>query len=123
MSRSAWKRPVTGSTFDQKNSLQQESNTLRSMSSRSGAGPPSSEYNRSSSVGSRFNEGGSAGLRIRLAAERAGSPCSSSPPIHHRHPPPTQGYRRGASRTAVVTCPAADRESGPAPKSEFTVLL
>src|SRR5262249_32014539 len=86
MSRSAWKRPVNDSTFDQKTSLQQESNTLRSMSSRSGAGPPSSEYNRSRSVGGRLNEGGSAGggsagLRIRLTAERAGSSCSSSPPI------------------------------------------
>ena len=32
-------------------------------------------------------------------------------------PPPTANGRvsRGASRTAVVWCPAADRESGPAP--------
>ena len=48
---------------------------------------------------------------------RAG-PCHR--PYHHRHPPPTQGYRRGASRTAVVTCPATDRKSGPAPSSQST---
>jgi len=30
------------------------------------------------------------------------------------HPPPTAERWRGASRTAVVRCPATDRESGPA---------
>jgi hypothetical protein len=31
------------------------------------------------------------------------------------NPPPTEHGGRGAGRTAVVMCPATDRESGPAP--------
>jgi hypothetical protein len=40
-------------------------------------------------------------------------------------PPPTANGRvsRGASRTAVVRCPATDRESGPAPNRSLQFCL
>jgi hypothetical protein len=39
----------------------------------------------------------------------------------HRHPPPRE-LSRGASRIAVVKCPAADRESGPALDRKITLI-